>query len=422
MDVSERIFTMFKLFANAQVLQPDMSIKHCDLLVQDDCFYDLLEPGAPCNKPVESEVDLDGQMVFPGLINAHDHLIDTCWTGLGETPVENWFEWDKSVRESREYKLMQRLSVTDLYVIGMYKNIISGATTVVDHFPSEVSATFTGHNLVSLLEHFYMAHSVSHHQLKWGSNPAEQFRQARGILPFIIHAGEGFHQDIREEIEQLNRMGAIEKNTILVNCTFLEEADLQLIAAKGSAIVWLPTSSSRIFGRHPNIKRIRELGIPLIVGTDSSITGSTSFLAELHNAWKYSQENLQSSLTAKDLVKMATLDTAKIFGIEKQAGSILPGRKADFIVFQPQPDGDIFEQFIKMKPENFSMVMHKGTMIIGNDEFRKISAIDFSQYSEVKIDGAAKILYGQPSQLLERIRHKLDEAIVFPFFDVASED
>jgi len=24
--------------------------------------------------------------------------------------------------------------------------------------------------------------------------------------------------------------------------------------------------------------------------------------------------------------------------------------------------------------------------------------------------------------LLERIRHKLDEAIVFPFFDVASED
>ncbi|KAF1079165.1 MAG: hypothetical protein GQF41_4514 [Candidatus Rifleibacterium amylolyticum] len=413
---------MFKLFANAQVLQPDMSIRHCDILVQDDCFYDLLEPGATCSKPVESEVDLGGQMVIPGLINAHDHLIDTCWTGLGETPVENWYEWNRSVHESKEYKLMQRLSVTDLYVIGMYKNIVSGATTVVDHFPSEISATFIGHPLVSLLEHFYMAHSVSQHQLKWGSNPAEQFRQARGILPFIIHVGEGKHQEIREEMEQLNRMGAIDKNTVLVNATFLEEADLQLIASRGSTIVWLPTSSSRIFGRHPDVNKIKELGIQLLIGTDSSITGSTSLLSELNRAWQFSQEHLASSITAKDLVKMATIDAAKVFGIEKIAGSVVPGRRADFVVFQQQPEGDVFEQFLKMRPENFSMVVHKGTMIIGNDEFRKISAIDFSQYSEVKLNGKTKILYGQPSQLLERMRHKLNSGIVFPFFDISCED
>jgi len=413
---------MFKLFANAQVLQPDLSIKHCDILVQDDCFYDLLEPGTPCSKPVESEVDLGGQMVFPGLINAHDHLIDSCWTGLGTTPVENWFDWDRSVHESYEYKLMQRLSVTDLYVVGMYKNIISGATTVVDHFPAEISATFNGHPLVSLLEHFYMAHSVSHHQLKWGANPAEQFRQARGILPFIIHAGEGSHQEIREEIEQLNRMGAIEKNTVLVNGTFLEEADLQLIASRGAAIVWLPTSSERIFARHPDIKKIIELGIPLTIGTDSSTSGSTTLLAELKKAWQYAKDHLDGAIIARDLIKMATSDAARIFGIEKQTGSILPGRRADFIVFKQQPDCDIFEQFISMKPAHFSMVVHKGMMMIGNDEFRKISAIDFSQYSEVKIDGMTKILYGQPSQLIERIRHKLNSAVVFPYFDIASED
>lgn len=413
---------MFKLFANAQVLQPDMSLRHCDLLVQDDCFYDLLEPGVKSSKPVESEVDLDGQIVFPGLINSHDHLIDSCWTGLGKVPAANWFEWDQSVHESPEYRLMQRLSVTDLYVIGMYKNIVSGATTVVDHFPAEISSTFTGHPLVSLLEHFYLAHSVSHRQLKWGSNPGEQFRQARGILPFIIHAGEGIHQDIREEMEQLNRLGAIEKNTVLVNGTFLEDTELQLIASRGAAIVWLPNSSERIFGRQPDIKKIHELKIPLTIGTDSSITGSTNLLAELKKAWQYSQQHLQGNITAKDLVKMVTGDAARIFGVEKQVGAIVPGRKADFIVFKQQPETDCFEQFINMKPEHFSMVVHKGMMMVGNDEFRRISAIDFSQYSEVKINGTAKILYGQPSQLLERMRHKLDSAIVFPFFDIASED
>ncbi|PKL47166.1 MAG: hypothetical protein CVV42_13925 [Candidatus Riflebacteria bacterium HGW-Riflebacteria-2] len=413
---------MFKLFANANVLQPDMSLKHCDILVQDDCFYDLLEPGTPGNKPVESEVDLGGQIVFPGLINSHDHLIDSCWTGLGNVPVENWFEWDQSVHESQEYKLMQRLSVTDLYVIGMYKNIVAGVTTVVDHFPSEVSATFTGHPLVSLLEHFYMAHSVSNHQLKWGANPAEQFRQARGILPFIVHAGEGKHKDLREEIEQLNRMGAIDKNTVLVNCTFLEEADLQLIASRGSSIVWLPTSSERIFGRQPDIRKIRELGIPYTIGTDSSITGSTNLQADLRQALKFARSHLDCSITARDLIKTVTIDAARIFGIEKQTGSILPGRKADFVVFKQQPDCDVFEQFISMQPDDFSMVVHKGTMIIGNDEFRKISAIDFSQYSEVKFNGTTKILYGQPSQLLERLRHKLGLDITFPFFDISYED
>ncbi|MBU1107483.1 MAG: amidohydrolase family protein [Candidatus Riflebacteria bacterium] len=413
---------MFKLFANGQVLQPDMSFRHCDILVQDDSFYDLLEPGETARKPVESEVDLEGQLVFPGLINAHDHLIDSCWTGLGKTPVENWFEWNQSIHESNVYRQMQKLSVTDLYVIGMYKNIISGATTVVDHFPAEVSATFAGHPLVSLLEHLYLAHSVSSHQLKWGANPGEQFKQARGILPFMIHAGEGIHQEIREEIEQLNRMGALEKNTILVNCTFLEDADLQLIAARGAAIVWLPSSSERIFGRQPDIKRILELNIPLTLGTDSSITGSTTLLAELKNAWQYSQEHLQGAITARDLVRMATNDAARVFGLEKQAGTITPGRRADFIVFKPESDSDDFEHFINMTPENFSMVVHKGMMMIGNDEFRRISSIDFSQYSEVKLNGTAKILYGQPAQLLERMRHKLGSEIVFPFFNIASED
>ncbi|EKD82469.1 MAG: chlorohydrolase family protein [uncultured bacterium] len=413
---------MFKLFANAQVLQTDMSIRHCDILVQDDVFYDLLEPGVKSSKPIESEVDLDGQLVFPGMINSHDHLIDSCWTGLGKTPAANWFEWNQSVHESSEYRLMQKLSVTDLYVIGMYKNIISGATTVVDHFPAEISGTFTGHPLVSLLEHFYLAHSVSNHQLKWGSNPAEQFKQARGILPFIIHVGEGTHQDIREEIEQLNRLGAIEKNTVLVNGTFLEDTELQLIASRGSAIVWLPNSSERIFGRQPDINKILELKIPVTIGTDSSITGTTNLLAELKSAWQYSQKHLNGRISARDLVKMVTSDAARIFGIEKQVGAVVPGRKADFIVFNQQADTDIFEQFISMKPENFSMVVHQGMMMVGNDEFRKISAIDFSQYSEVKINNTAKILYGQPSQLLERMRHKLGSEIIFPFFNISSED
>ncbi len=413
---------MFKLFANGLVLKPDFSLEPASILVQDDIVYDILAPDQKPLKPVDCEIDLEGKIVFPGLINSHDHLIDTCWKGIGETPVENWYDWDRSMRSTAEYKLLQKLSVTDLYIVGMYKNILSGVTTVVDHFPAEVSGTFARHELVTLLEHFYLVHSASTHQLPWGRNIQEQFNQARGILPFILHIGEGTGREITEEIETLNRLGVLDRNTILVNGTHLQDADLQLIASRGCTLVWLPTSSQNIFGRQPDIRRIVELGIPLTLGTDSSVTGSTHLLGELKKALEFSRNHLEGMISAKDLVEMTTLNAARAFGLEKQTGTLTPGKRADFVVFEDIEDVDPFDNFISRKPEQFSMVVHRGTMITGDDEFRKISSVDFSQYSEVRINGVARLLFGRPIQMLDRIRHKLEREIVFPFFNITAED
>jgi cytosine/adenosine deaminase-related metal-dependent hydrolase len=294
--------------------------------------------------------------------------------------------------------------------------------TVVDHFPAEVSGTFTNHALVSLLEHFYLAHSVSPHQLQWGRNTSEQFRQARGILPFILHAGEGNSNDIREEIETLNRLGALDKNTVIVNGCFLQESDLQLIAMKGASMVWLPGTCNSVYSQHPDINRILDLGIPLTIGTDSSISGSGNILDVLKTARAYSHEHLQGRLSDADLIRMATGEAAAIFGMEKQLGMLSSGKRADFIVMPDNPQKDPFTAVIAASPEDFSMVVHRGTMITGNDEFRRISSIDFSLYSEVRINGTAKLLYGQPIQLLERVRHKLSREIIFPFFNITAEE
>jgi hypothetical protein len=317
---------------------------------------------------------------------------------------------------------MQKLSVTDLYILGMYKNILSGATTVVDHFPPEISRTFYDHPLTSLLEHMNLSHSVSTRQLHWGRNISEEFRNSRGVIPFIIHIGQGSSKELKEELETLNRLGALDSNTVLVDGCHLSCNDLQLIAAKKSSMVWLPTSSQRVLGKQPDIKKILELKIPLTIGTDSSITGSGGFLCELKAAYKYADENLDGMLGASDLVRMATRDAAEIFGIDKYTGTIQAGKRADLIVFRPENEEDPFASLINMQPERFSMIIHKGAMIIGNDEFRKVSSIDFSLYSEVRFNNVSKVLYGRPVQLVERISHKIGQNISFPFFKILSED
>lgn len=412
---------MFKLLKNGLVLQPDFSFKKQSILIQDNIIYDVLEPDQTPLKPVETEMDLDGQVVFPGLINGHDHLIDTCWNTLGEMPVENWYEWESSIHSEPDYKLQQKLSASDLYIVGMYKNVISGATTIVDHYPSEVSSTFTDHELATILKYFYQTHSVSEKRLHWCSNIIEQYRNTQGILPFILHAGEGTSKEISEELDYLNKIDALSKNTVLVDCCHLKESDLQLIASRNASIVWIPESSEKVFAAQPNIKQILELGIKLCIGTDSSNTGTSNMHTAFRTAMKYSAEHLNNAITAKDLVKMATMDAAKIFGIEKITGTIVPGKSSDFIVFADN-GSDPFENFINLLPKEYSMVLHKGNMIVGNDEFRRLSSIDFSRYSEVKLDGVSKLLFGRPVQLIERIRHKLGKEIVFPFFDVTSDD
>lgn len=411
---------MFKLLKNGLVLQPDFTLEKQSILIQDEIIYDLLGPDKTPLKPVDTEIDLDGQVVFPGLINGHDHLVDTCWHSLGNMPVENWYEWENSIHSEPDYKLQQKLSATDLYIVGMYKNVIAGATTIIDHYPAEVSATFTDHELATILKYFYQAHSVSEKRLHWCHNLAEQYRNTQGVLPFIIHAGEGKSKEIREELDYLNRIEALAKNTVLVDCCYLSDDDLQLIASKNASIVWVPESSERIFGSQPNIKRIRELGIRLCIGTDGSNTGTSNMHTAFNAARKYSADFLNNSITPKQLVEMATIEAAKIFGIEKESGSLIPGKRSDFIVFEDN-GSDPFENFINMLPEDYSMVLHKGNMIIGNDEFRRISSVDFSRYSEVKLNGVTKLLFGRPVQLIERIRNKLESDIVFPFFDVTLE-
>ncbi|MGM0598511.1 MAG: amidohydrolase family protein [Candidatus Rifleibacteriota bacterium] len=409
---------MLKLFRNGTILDENFELKKADLLIQDDVIQDILEPATIPDKEVDAEINIKGQFVFPGFINAHDHLIDTCWKGLGDCPAGNWYEWRKSVRASQDYKDMQKLSVTDLYVLGMYKNILSGATTVVDHFPVEISSTFYDHPLTSLVEDFNMVHSVSSKGLEWGRNITEEYRNTRGITPFITHIGQGNSEELTSELETLKRLGALESNTILVDCCFLTDNDLNQIADNKASIVWLPGSSQNIFSHQPNIKKIIELGISLAIGTDGSNTGSGDMLEELRKALDYCRISIVPDFKAKEIIKMATETASEILGINKQVGSIKKGKKANLIVFEAKENEDPFEALLQMNSEELSMVIHNGLMIVGDDRFRKVSAIDFQLYSEVRINDKAKILYGRPLELIDRLSHKLNREIKFPFFNV----
>ncbi|NLM17229.1 MAG: amidohydrolase family protein [Candidatus Riflebacteria bacterium] len=412
---------MLKLLKNALVLNDDFSIARRNLLIKDKYIEKISETPIE-NINIDIEVNLEGHVVFPALINSHDHLIDTGWKKMGVMPVNNWYEWDASLKDCKDFNLMQRLSSTDLYLCGMYKNAVSGTVTVFDHFPHEISNAFTDHPLVSLIRYYFAAHSPSKHSLQWCSDLASAYKKTMGIMPFIVHVAEGRSQELGKETELLKRMGVLASNTILADCAFLDEDAIEIVANSGASISWVPLSSQNIFEKQPPIKKIMDCGIPICIGTDASITGSSSLHEEFKFIKQYSKENLNNRLSAKDILKMVTSTPAKLFRIDKETGSITKGKLANFIIFKQNSENpeNLAEDFLNLEPALYSMVIHKGNMIIGDHEFRPLTFPDSSKYSEIWFNGLPKLIMGRPLQLLERIAFKLEKQVVYPFFDITS--
>ncbi|MBF0501140.1 MAG: amidohydrolase family protein [Candidatus Riflebacteria bacterium] len=409
---------MYKLLENGRILTPEFEIRPGKVLICDDIITGVYGPDDPLPKVSELTINLEGRIVFPALINCHDHMYETFGPRGEDGHFRNWFDWERDFLESPIHRLKQYLSIADLYALGMYRNAISGVGLVVDHFPREVSGTFLGKPLLAMLEHFFLAHSVSSHALEWGEGLYEEFCQSRGVLPFILHMEEGFDSDIVEEIEVLNRLGALAENTVLVNGIGFSDSDLELIAAKKASVVWTPEANRHIFGSMAPVAKMLDMGIPVVLGTDSPMKGSANLFDELRLARAISHDHLGDRLKSVDLIDMVTRRAAQVFRVGAQRGTIAEGKFADLLIFEDLK-GDPFESFFALTPRDVTILTHRGVLVFGDEAFRNACFVEFDQFSEVLVGGRPKLIWGKPLQLLERISSKLGVPCVFPFLPIA---
>ncbi|MBI3039825.1 amidohydrolase family protein [bacterium] len=409
---------MIKLLENCQIYNFEGNLLQGNILISGENILAVLRPNDAVPKNPDLTVNLEGRIVFPGLINSHDHLYHSFWPPCGNAPYRNWFEWEKSFRSTSDYNLKQKLSVADLYALGMYRNVISGVSMVVDHFPKEITESFLTMPHVGFLEDFYLAHSVSSHALEWGKGIIEEFKNSRGILPFVIHVEEGFDPEIQTELETLCRMGVLAENTVLVNGLGFSKTDVEMVASKGSSVVWTPSSNAFLYQRDAPIASMLDAGVKLALGTDCTLVGSTNLLDEIRLAREFSAMHLGGRIKDLDLISMVTINAAKIFHIDKTYGSIQPGKKADLLIFEDFKNNPL-ESFFALTPKDISLLVRKGVMVYGEDRFRSVCSLRFDQFSEVLVNRNPKLLWGKPLELLDRIEFKLGERRKFPFLPVS---
>lgn len=107
-------------------------------------------------------------IISPGLINSHDHLMGSYYPKVGNGPYENWLPWDNDLKSAPVYEERQQIANRDLYLIGSYRNLLSGVTSVQDHIPHFVQEPYLDILPIKLISDFAIAHSIASFALNWG--------------------------------------------------------------------------------------------------------------------------------------------------------------------------------------------------------------------------------------------------------------
>jgi cytosine/adenosine deaminase-related metal-dependent hydrolase len=350
-------------------------------------------------------VDLSGALVLPGLVNAHEHLEHNHFGRVKYRAVYgSAAEWvadlrprlqtDPALLAGKARPLSERL------LVGGIKNLLSGATTVAHHNPfyRELQGEFP----VRVVRRYGWAHSLYLQNGRAGANGesagdvAERYRATPAGWPFVIHLAEGVDEAARAELDQLERLGGLGANTVLVHGVGLGRAGWRRVAERGAGGVWCPASNLFLLGQTLDLRSLQDAGglTRLALGTDSRLTGARDLLDELRVAASV------ASVVPAELFGMVTTRAADLLRLP-QAGRLAPGFPADLLVLPPLAP-DPYQALLAAERKDVLLVMVGGRPRYGAPGLQEVFAARGVKPSLVTVDGATKLLDGALARRLAK--------------------
>ena len=326
--------------------------------------------------PFAQEIDCGGNVLMPGLVNAHTHIPMTLMRGYaGGCDLHTWLnDWifpaeakldDRAVRAGADLALAELIAggvttIADMYMhtpaiaqavlaAGISANLSCGGVyfgAPGDFSPA--SCPDCDHQR-QLTEEFHGAGNgqilvdASIHGEYTSNVPLWQW-----MADYAQRKGLGMHVHVSETQSEhegsltrwgltpfriLDRYGVWDTRAIAAHCVWTTEDDWAGMAEKGVACDHNPVSNLKLGSGVAWIPAIKAAGVPIALGTDGvsynnnqDMFEEMKFAAVLHNG--VTRNPL--ALLPRDVLAMATREGAKALG--RQTGRIAPGYVADLIL------------------------------------------------------------------------------------------
>ncbi|UCG80544.1 MAG: amidohydrolase [Desulfobacterales bacterium] len=319
-------------------------------------------------------IDARGGIIMPGLVNAHTHAAMTCFRGLADDlPLMTWlndyiFPAEAKLTPDIVYQ-GTRLACSEMILSGtttfcdmyLFEEAVARAAKevgiravvgeVIYDFPSpnygpveeglkyteDLIQKWRDDSLITIAVEPHSAYVCSPELLQKAMAIAE-----RNGVPMVIHLAETEREvaEIRKKygrtpVTHLADIGFLSSSLIADHCVVLSEEDMTLMTDYDVKVAHNPESNMKLASGIAPIPELLKRGVTVGIGTDGCASNNNLDMfqemdsaAKLHKVYALDP----TVMDARTVVRMATIDGARVLGLDDTTGSLEAGKKADIII------------------------------------------------------------------------------------------
>ena len=346
-------------------------LEHADIAIDDGRIVSVGESVVDADTVIDGE----GLLVMPGLVNLHTHLAMTLLRGIAEeVDLQGFLErvW------AEEARIMDPAGVYAGTRLGALEAVLGGTTTALDmyfhpteshraavdvglrHVTGPVFFSFPGPDHLEWDERMVLARAwpqtleslggphvppalMPHAAFTVGLDYLAQIADLASEQGALVHTHAS--ENDRENDDTIKATGlrpvpALEASGILALAPVLghgvrlDDHDRDRVAATGTAVAHCPGSNLKLASGAADVVAYREQGIRVGIGTDGcSSSNDLDMFAAMRLAANLARlvRNDPAALSARDVVRAATLDGAHALGLGDRIGTVVAGKEADLI-------------------------------------------------------------------------------------------
>ncbi|WP_240233760.1 amidohydrolase family protein [Devosia lacusdianchii] len=363
------------LLTNAWVLTLDEALTEYNpgWVQIDGSTITALGSGAPPSVPGAEIIDCGGDVVMPGMVNAHCHMGMSVFRGLAEDVDDRLYRYILPLERKFVTADMVRVGTT----LSALELIQGGVTTVADmyYFETEVAKVCDQAGLRAIVGQTLADFDPpDHRNFDEGFARVEELTDAYADHPLVTpsiapHAPYSTGRAVMERIAQWSAdhplvpvqmhlaestlevewarkthnqstvavtrdAGLLKPNLICAHCLQLDDADITMMSEAQVCVATNPRSNGKAGRGIAPVEKLRHAGLPVGIGSDGAMSGNTLDLFSQFAPVSMFAKLLGGSrkpLPAREVVQMATIEGARALSLNLKVGSLEPGKQADLI-------------------------------------------------------------------------------------------
>lgn len=322
-----------------------------------------------------NHLDRPDAILMPGLINTHTHAAMSLFRGIADDRTLQ--DWLQNYIFPAEKKNLTPDFVSWGTRLACLEMMLSGTTTFTDmyYFEDRVAEAAKEAGMRGVLGESVIGFPVAD-----AKSPADALRFAEGYIrryrndalvipavaphalytnsdadlkaarelanrydvPLLIHLSETRRENEDTAAKRgmsptavLENLGVLKGRTVVAHGVWLSDSDIAILKATGTGVAHCPSSNMKLASGIAPVLKLLSAGIPTGLGTDGPAGSNNDFnlFEEINlaaNLQKVSSGDARA-LPAVESIAMATILGARALGMEKEIGSLEPGKRADFI-------------------------------------------------------------------------------------------